>query len=1019
VLLLLPASAAFAVGLGGLSVQSALNEPLKATVPVYGVTDEERRSLRVILAPREAFRAAGLERADLLSGLKFSLDQVNGEDLIRITSEQPIAEPYLHFLVELNWAGGRLLREYTALLDPPLYAEQQARPVTAPVTAPPPPAPVAMPEPAPQPKAPKAKAEAAAPPPPPAAPSKAQAEPSAPPKKGLLGPPKVSQGRSEVFDTGPVAAEATAPAAAVDEIGPTRSGDTLWKIAQDLKPRLGVDEYQIMAALVRENPEAFIDGNMNLLKRGQILSVPDAEDVRAISRDSAVADYSTQLDAWEQYRQRLAASAPVVAEAGGAKPAAPAMEKKPAAAKKAGAEPTTAAGAEKEGSDLLRIVQASADADTQGSQAEAGGTSEKAGNGAKGPGEAELSTMRAKLATLEEDVVTKESENSELRERVKMLEEQVANAQRLISIQEENLALAQRQAEQAAEARRAAPAEESAKAAQPPAPAQTAAAEPAAAAATAPPPAAVEPVKPAPVKPAAKPAPKPAAPPAPSKARVVQAPPEKSLMDTVMDFLSGWVSTVGVGIAVVLLGVVGLWFYRRRRSIAEFEESILSGSALDSRPNTGDSSDEAPGTDTSFLSDFGVPGMGSMHADEVDPLAEAEVYLAYGRSEQAEEVLKEAITRLPDRAELKLKLLEIYQQRGDVKGFETFAEEMYPAMGEDQDDLWPKIAAMGRKLNPGNPLFRIENVAGAESGGASASDDEIAVPTPGDTLEPFPEPEPDDGLELDLDEFMEAEDEGEASGTDLAAAAATGEEGIEFSLEDEAAAGEELDLDATLNVESPLGGDQEGFEFKEPGGTASLLEEDTAELDAPAPTDAESTDTLDLEAPVGDEEELTLDFGDEELTPADVEDTDRLAKVHEGVAGTEDVARTQKLPTLDDADFNLSAELDAGELEWETDEAEIGSGLEFDSPDMQTAEPEFAPAEEAEVGAEAAMQAGAEEAGQVDWDETATKLDLAKAYIDMGDEAGARSILDEVLEEGDDAQRRQAQELASQLTASA
>lgn len=1038
VLLLLPASAALAVGLGGLSVDSTLNEPLEATVPVYGVTDEERHTLKVRLAPRTEFQDAGVDRPELLSGLEFSLEQLDGQDVIRITTEQPIPEPYLHFLVEIDWAGGRLLREYTALLDPPLYAEQQARPVTSPVAAPPAPAAVAMPEPAPppvtRPTAPSVTEAPAAPPP--AAPATA-----ARPEQGLLGPPEVRQGRSEVFDTGPAGDEAvmaSARGAAGGAIGPTQAGDTLWGIATGLKSRLGVDEFQIMAALVRENPQAFIDGNMNLLKRGEILTVPEPEAVRAISRPQALADYSAQRDAWEQYRQRLAESAPVVAEAtraGGAADAPSVAEpaETPAAAGEPSATQTAGAGQAEQGSDLLRIVQASTQADTQGEQAETGGTSDVPGRSAEGPGEAELTALRAQLATLEEDVVAKESENTELRERLKMLEEQVSQAQRLIRIQEENLALAQRQAEEASKAAAAVPAMAASQ------PATVTEAKPAAPAEAQPQPAATT-AEQKPAQPAAKPA--------AAKARVVQAPPQKSLMESAMGFLSGWVSTVGLGVAVVLLGVVGLWFIRRRRSIAEFEESILSGSAIDSRPNSADTSDEAPGTDTSFLSDFGVPGMGSMHADEVDPLAEAEVYLAYGRSEQAEDVLKEAITRAPDRAELKLKLLEIYQQRGDVKGFETFAEEMYPAMGEDKDNVWLKIAAMGRKMNPGNPLFRVETGVAASAGAAAG---ELAIPTPADTLEPFPEPEPDEGLELDLDEFMEEEAPGSGStgaGIGAAAQRAPGTT-LEFDL------GEEPDVGAVDEAESPFSAVLDDFDLVDDESAEGISTmETTSELEPAAGREQAtakpglggdesepalelelgethlSEEDLDLEVPAGESREMfELDESAAGTSQRpQLGDTDRL-----GIAGLDeseepgaaapaaDMARTQKLRALDDDALTLGDEPDTGELEWEVGDTGEGADLEFDTGELEAAQPEFVTVTEA--GPAARQHAGEAKGGdveaQVDWDETATKLDLARAYIDMGDEAGARSILDEVLEEGNDAQRRKAQELASQLTASA
>ena len=234
----------------------------------------------------------------------------------------------------------------------------------------------------------------------------------------------------------------------------------------------------------------------------------------------------------------------------------------------------------------------------------------------------------------------------------------------------------------------------------------------------------------------------------------------------------------GVAGLLVLL-VAAILFIRRRRSIAEFEESILSGSGLDGQTDTTDTAAANPaGTDTSFLSDFGMAGMGSMQADEVDPLAEADVYLAYGRDEQAEEVLKEAVARDPGRHELKLKLLEIYQQRDDLKSFETLAEELYPAGGQGDPVTWAKVVKMGNKMNPHNPLFAQELPGGMADtvtsddlggpgsinldlsglpGAATMSDTELPQNIIGQSsgpidpaLHPFPAPDKNAGVDEEL-----------------------------------------------------------------------------------------------------------------------------------------------------------------------------------------------------------------------------------------------------------------------------
>jgi len=187
------------------------------------------------------------------------------------------------------------------------------------------------------------------------------------------------------------------------------------------------------------------------------------------------------------------------------------------------------------------------------------------------------------------------------------------------------------------------------------------------------------------------------------------------MLSSVMDnpLALGLLGAVGV----LALGMGGLYAYRRRRASREFSESILSGSSLTSEVSMTDTSGQAAPSDTSFLSDFSQGGMGNIHTDEVDPIAEAEVYLAYGRDEQAEEILKDAIVKDPVRQELKGKLLEIYFQRNDVAAFETLAEELYAQLEGKGGKVWDKAEEMGRKLSPNNPMFR----GGKPAGGASSA----------------------------------------------------------------------------------------------------------------------------------------------------------------------------------------------------------------------------------------------------------------------------------------------------------
>ncbi len=1019
--------AGWALGLGQLSMKSALDEPLVAEIELLAVEAAERGTIEASLAPVEEFAKAGVGRPQHLGAITFAVaSRPDGRTFIKLTTEESLREPFLHFLVQVEWSGGRLLREYTALLDPPLYAKGPAPAVTAPTVS----APVVTP--APEPAAPVAE---------PAAPSAVAVSPVS----ELLGPPIVEQGVP--LDLRADVAAPTAPMAVAQQIGPTQRGDSLWVLASRLKQQMDLSEYQIMLALLRENPEAFIENNMNRLKRGRVLKVPPRETVSAIPLAEATRDYAVQLEQWQEYKSAVAQVAPSVkakaeptaepvaetkpmaevaaaeageaaAEAGEAAAEVPAPDTKAAAAVDAAEAEAPAAKAEMAvagkaeaaaaAGDRLRIVQATLDKD------QAAEAAQQAGAGSAETASGEAVKLRDEIATLEEALAAREMENTELRERVKLLEEQVSNATRLIELQDQDLALAQQQADSAQ--REAAVAKTEAEVAQAEAARRV--------------PGATEEV----VTPPAQPAPAVTTPqPRVAPGRVTRAP-SKSLLEKAKDFLA---SPFGIGlggVAALVLGVLGLWFFRMRRARAEFEESILDGTAMDSVTET--SAQTAAGTgptsDTSFLSDFGVPGMGSMQADEVDPLAEAEVYLAYGRSEQAEEVLKEAIGKNAERDELKLKLLEIYEQRSDVKAFETLAEEMYPAAGQDEGGLWTKVSEMGSRLNPDNPLFKAAAVVTAGAAAAGLAGAVESTETPGtEDFEPFPEPDEAGDLALDLADVVgEAEEDtgfegpAEISGASLEMPDELGlpaDLDLESALEDQGTQEmETLDVGTTEEMEAAsipgledvdldLGGESvtdetpatqimDAAEMAAASGAATdtlkmssdeLL--DTAELSLDTEEDLLKTDELELPPGATPTEEFTLDSLE---LPDDATETLDLADAAEAAAGED----TQEITLADDT-LAMANELVDDTRELRLDDASAaGLGAATASTDE--------PVDDAVTPSQ-----------QMRWDETATKLDLAKAYIDMGDEPGARSILDEVLAEGSDTQKRQAQDLASELGA--
>ena len=306
-----------ALGLGSLQSKSSMNEPFIGRIEILGATADDFDVLRVGLASREQFDRAGIQLNPLLYKLKFTIEESElGNGFISIASKDPVREPYLNFLVEMNWANGRLLREYTVLLDPPLYDSSRPRQQTA---AP----------------APTMPAEAA----------------------DVVDVAPLIQTSADIMPNGPYRAGL--------EVGPMVETDTLWSIASLNRPDESVSVQQMMLALLRENPGAFVEGNINLLRRGAILRLPEASSLAVVSASEAFDEVLRQHQLWEQYRdvvgaapalQPIGATAPVPStRADRAAQAAAATAARleliaPEGADSGGA-PGTAAGG---GSDLLR-----------------------------------------------------------------------------------------------------------------------------------------------------------------------------------------------------------------------------------------------------------------------------------------------------------------------------------------------------------------------------------------------------------------------------------------------------------------------------------------------------------------------------------------------------------------------------------------------------------------------------------------------------------------------------------------
>src|SRR2546429_4539086 len=318
-----------AAGLGQLSVISPLGQPLNAEIEIVSLQPGEEEGLVARLASPDVFREAGIDFNPALVTVRFAIEHRGGRPLLRVRTTQPVNDPFLEILVELQWTTGRLVREYTVLLDPPEYRGPQAIAAAPAARA----TPAAAPEPKP------AEAPAAQPAPEPArapapAPLEARPLPSVPARAAEPAPAPAAEAQVEK----PAAAEAEKPAAepvgepAAAEEGKVavKKGDTLSEIArQNLPP--GANLNQMLIAIYRANEDAFIRKNVNLLRAGRILDIPGAEAVSAIDPEEAKRLVQAHMDDFAAYRSRLAAASTSVEAPGGRREAEGKIEPKPEA----------------------------------------------------------------------------------------------------------------------------------------------------------------------------------------------------------------------------------------------------------------------------------------------------------------------------------------------------------------------------------------------------------------------------------------------------------------------------------------------------------------------------------------------------------------------------------------------------------------------------------------------------------------------------------------------------------------
>jgi pilus assembly protein FimV len=1011
---------AAALGVGEYELNSYLNEPLDMTVELHDLGGLSEDEILANLATQEAFDAAGVDRGYFLNDLKFEVDVSGNTGVLRIRSRQPVREPYLNFLVEFLWPTGRLMREYTILLDPPSYADGGDS--LQPAVSEPSPRPATRPQPASEPARTRS------------------AEPDARPARSA---PSQTPADSRA-DVAPDNADGTQSGGSY-RVGPS---DTMWRIARQQRPSADVSVQQMMLAIQERNPDAFINDNVNLVREGAVLRIPSEQQVRRLSSREALSQVATQNREWRGMRPEPAAGQP---------------QRAPIDATGRDRSDQVAGGDDGQGQVTL------VSPDSEGGVRDGDATGGRSGN-------ANTAALQNELAIRDENLDRLNRENSELRSRLDALDEQVGTSQQLLEMRSEKIAALQ------AELRRLREEQDldvDPSLLEEPQPAADSAPDMTADADTDDTdntdsagddqPAVVgdddaAPALGAPGQNGGGDGPSPDQGGGGDDRTATVTPPEKPEPGSVDQAGSGPANAdqtdsgggilglirdnllyVGAALAVLLLLL--LLALRRRQSAADDEH--------DEDPDDGGFGDDFEAPVIAGAADHDDADLEEDLADdEMDPMERADVYVAYGQYPQAVDFLRNEINQAPERGDLKIRLLELLHESNDERGFQQQATAFAGTS--------PAVDAAIKRLggDPGEHDYGDNSYVAAS---ADDADDELSL----------------DDLELDLaSDLSDQPDDSDryshtaAAGAGAVAGFAAGSDDaeqddslelddFEFSLEDEEPEQRDLRDEAPLELDDLVldDADARGDEGEDDGLSFSL--DDDLDSDPVAFTDDELAALDSAEQPgAGQSDDGTVagvegdragddlagnsldDFDDLELDDLDVSLTDDRTGVDEPAPAPAEPASREMDDelaglsldeddtdlTLDDLsldDDTLSPRAEPDSSVDELDDLNLELGDELDDAEKDAAP---APEYDSEPQTAAAPPVDTSEAGDDmlgddddfdflgETDENATKLDLARAYIDMGDAEGARDILNEVLSEGSDEQQGEAKDLLARVS---
>lgn len=731
---------ASALALGRITVQSTLGEPLRAEIEIAEINAAEAVSLQTKVASPEAFKAAGTEFTPVLSGLAISLQKrADGRSYLRLVGNRTVSEPFVDLIIEANWSTGRLSRDYTLLFDPPVSHSNSAS-VQGAQTMPMVPRPV-MPSPA-------------------STTAKAPYTPSeSPAVRALVLPANKSTPVAVVK-----AATSRAPSGGSEVT--VRPGDTAGKIAAQTKAS-NVSLDQMLVALLRQNPEAFIGGNVNRVRSGTVLQIPGQDVVAAIAPGEATQTIVAQSADFNAFRRKLAGGVPATTLASADRQASGKVQAKvedrapvsavpdkltlskgAIAGKSAAAAEQQIATARQANDSASRVAELSKNISDLNKLGAASSTTASGprpvASGITVPLAAPTAVVVAAAAStpiVAKPAVPANSAASTVVPTPAAISSAAATASAVTSVA--TAAIQPASAPASATATASAPASATATASAPALSPASAPGEKASAASDL----AVIPASTG-VVPAA----------------IVKSAPsvaERGLVDELVD---NPIVLPGLALLVALIG--GLAFYRNRQGKRSMQ---VDSSFLESRlqPDSFFGASGGQRVDTSDGSAAGTPLVYSPSqldaAGDVDPVAEADVYLAYGRDLQAEEILKEALRTSPTRVAIHAKLLEIYAKRHDVKAFGIVATEAFKLTGGAGSE-WHYITEMGRELDPGNTMYQpggqppVKPAAGVEAayGSGPASSSGFGSSTLPQAIEPqFQESIAAVDFDLDLDFSMD------------------------------------------------------------------------------------------------------------------------------------------------------------------------------------------------------------------------------------------------------------------------